>query len=432
MSRRALGLGEAGPVVTTPLKKVDGTWRKAASTRSAQSWRARIEFRGNDGVRGDVSVRRATREQAEADASAKVAAKLAGGTSEIVSTTPLTVVAEQWLTHVKRPGSRLSGRSVTLYEQTYLRYIDVPGSTVRGLTVAQANSVPRLRGFLQGVADRHGAGAADTTKVVLSHVLRWALENGSGAIAHNAARNFSTPTPCTPRESKRDRTRALRPEEQEAVLRYADKLACDETLDPRAVRKAQATADLLTFMAGTGTRISEARLVRWEHIDLDGGFVRLHGTKSRASKRRLDLPTYLHERLRTRIETLVAHHEHAAEYPRPLGDETRPQAAARIRAAAERLGESGFVFASPGLFDPEKEWESSNAAKAVRRVLDDAGFEWAVGHTFRRTVATRLGAAGVPVRRIADQLGHSDANATLRVYLAQDFDGDKSDLAALL
>lgn len=432
MSRRALEIGEAGPVVTTPLMKVGNAWRRAPSARSAQSWRARIEFRGNDGVRGDVSVRRATRKQAEADAVAKVAARLSAGTSEIVATTPLTAVAEQWLAHAKRPGSRLSERSVTLYEQTYRRYIDAPGSTVRGLTVAQANSVPRLRGFLQGIADRHGAGAADTTKVVLSHVLRWALENGREAIVHNAARNFSTPTPCVPRESKRDRTRALRLEEQEAVLGYADKLARDETLDPRAVRKAEATADLLAFMAGTGTRISEARLVRWEHIDLDGGFVRLHGTKSRASKRRLDLPASLLERLRARIDTLRAHHQHAAEYPRPLGNETRPEAAARIRDAAELLGKSGFVFASPGLLDPEKAWQSSNAAKAVRRVLDDAGFEWAVGHTFRRTVATRLGAAGVPVRRIADQLGHTDANTTLRVYLAQDFDGDKSDLAALL
>lgn len=92
----------------------------------------------------------------------------------------------------------------------------------------------------------------------------------------------------------------------------------------------------------------------------------------------------------------------------------------------------GFVFASPGTLDAQREWDKSNAADAVRAVLDGAGFEWAVGHTFRRTVATKLGAAGLPVRRIADQLGHSDANTTLRVYLAQDFDGDKSDIAALL
>lgn len=127
-----------------------------------------------------------------------------------------------------------------------------------------------------------------------------------------------------------------------------------------------------------------------------------------------------------------AHYAHGAKYPRPTPDETRPEATAQLNAVRLTIGSSGYVFASPGVLDSEKEWDKSNAADGVRAVLDGAGFAWAVGHTFRRTIATRLGEAGVPVRRIADQLGHSDTNTTLRVYLAQDFDGDKSDLAAHL
>jgi hypothetical protein len=36
-------------------------------------------------------------------------------------------------------------------------------------------------------------------------------------------------------------------------------------------------------------------------------------------------------------------------------------------------------------------------------VLDGAGCSWAVAHTFRRTAATLLPEAGVPIVRIADQ-----------------------------
>ncbi|GAB3261364.1 hypothetical protein GCM10027425_24740 [Alteromonas gracilis] len=434
MTGRRLDLGEAGEVQTVPLTKTAaGNWVTAGQPRSAQSWRARIYYRGHDGLVRDVSARRKTRREAEAAAKDALAARLGAGDIEIKASTRLVAVADQWLAHIKRPGfDGLSARSVELYEQTYRRHIDAKGSTLRGLSISQANSVPRLRGFLQGISDNNGEGVSNTCKVVLSHIVEWALVNGRGAVEFNATRSLRTPKSAVPKVSQRDRTRALTPEEQSQVLTYADKRATGEGLDPRALRKAEAVADLVAFMAGTGTRISEARLVRWDHIDFEGGFVRLHGTKTKSSKRRLDLPGWLVKRLRTRVETMRAHYAHGAKYPRPGQDESRPEASARLIAAGLTVGSSGYVFASPGVLDPEKAWDKSNAADGVRAVLDGAGFTWAVGHTFRRTVATRLGEAGVPVRRIADQLGHSDTNTTLRVYLARDFDGDKSDLAAHL
>jgi integrase len=65
-------------------------------------------------------------------------------------------------------------------------------------------------------------------------------------------------------------------------------------------------------------------------------------------------------------------------------------------------------------------------------VLDGAGMSWAVPHTFRRTVASLLHEAGVPIVRIADQLGHADPAMTARVYLGRDLEGDKSDIAGHL
>ncbi len=76
--------------------------------------------------------------------------------------------------------------------------------------------------------------------------------------------------------------------------------------------------------------------------------------------------------------------------------------------------------------------DATNLAHWVRQVLADAGFPWAIPHTFRRTVATLLHEAGIPLASIADQLGHADPTMTMSVYLGRDLEGDKSDLAAVL
>lgn len=63
-------------------------------------------------------------------------------------------------------------------------------------------------------------------------------------------------------------------------------------------------------------------------------------------------------------------------------------------------------------------------------MLDEAGHSWATSHTFRRTVASLLDAAGMPIALAANQLGHSDAAMTARVYLGRK--GDNSAAAGVL
>lgn len=148
------------------------------------------------------------------------------------------------------------------------------------------------------------------------------------------------------------------------------------------------TADLVAFMAGTGCRIDEARRLRWEHVSLTKATANIPGTKSVAALRQVALPTWLLERLRAR------------------------------RA---EVGRSGLVFFSPHT-EPAGQvaWDRTNSGKAVRAALDYAGASWAVPHTFRRTVATLLHEAGVPLVHIADQLGHADPTMTASVYLGRD------------
>jgi integrase len=403
MGRQALAVGTHGEIdVTRQKRDADGRWKALPTKKgTAERWRARCYYRGNDGVMGELSRVARTRAEAEAALRAALDERLSTGHVEMTAGMRFVDAGHLWLGQIARKDSRLSERTVTDYSRTFGRYVDVKGSKLRGLTLAQANNTQRLRTFLQAVADGHGTGAAKMTRSVLMGVLNLALDNGT--IPSNALRQVRPVEAQTAKPSRRksgtspDHDRALTREQRDALVSYAYSLAdASQPMAPQTLRKRRATADLLAFMAGTGVRIEEARAVRWEQVNLDKGTADVHGTKSKTSRRRLTLPPWLCERLRER--------------------------AALVRS-------EGYLFASPHLLDGSRKWDQSNSAKALAAVLDGAGYGWAVPHTLRRTVATLLHEAGVPLAQIADQLGHADPSMTARTYLGRDPFGDREAVA---
>lgn len=90
------------------------------------------------------------------------------------------------------------------------------------------------------------------------------------------------------------------------------------------------------------------------------------------------------------------------------------------------------MFASPAyLSEPDRVWEQSNCASALRALFDAAGMEWVTPHTLRRSVATILSRGHASVLEVASELGHGDLAQAMK-YIQKDFAGDKSALAALL
>jgi integrase len=338
-----------------------------------------------------------TRREADASLEAAVAAVLRGADAVITRTMPLLEAGESWLKQITRPDSGLSARTIADYSWTWQKYVDSATSSLRGLTLEQANDPQRLRSFLQRVAEAHGSASAKKAKSVLHGVIGYAVDNG--VLSSDATRQVRTVTSTAAKSTVRDHTRAMTRSERDQVIHATLLAAREPGLNPRTRRKRRATADLIAFLAGTGARIDEARRVRWQDINLERGRVYLRGTKSETSDRWLNLPDWLVEQLAT-------------------------------RAADE--GAEGYVFAAPAQRDPECVWDQSNSAGAVRAALDSCGLNWAVPHTFRRTVATLLDQANLPIARIADQLGHSDVSMTARVYLGRDLKGDKRDLARVL
>lgn len=435
MSRARLEIGEHGEIQTSPQRKIDGRWRTVPGneTRLAERWRARAGYRGLDGVLGDLTRVARTRRDAVAALEEALRETLSGsGQADLNARSNFVAACREWLVQVDRQDSGLAASTRGAYRSTVDRYIDSPGSAIRGLSVAQVNTPARIRLFLQGIADDRGTATARTCKTVISSVLDWCLNDG--IVTTNAARQIRPVKAETPRTRTRprDTSRALTRPERDAVLALADQQAADNSLDPRTARKRAAVADLIAFMAGTGARIGEARGLRWEHVQLPEAYVRLHGTKSRSARRRLDLPSWLTERLTMRRAALADSYLASARNAKRTDTKARAEVVAQMHREAELVGEAGYVFPSPSHIDGERPWDQSNSSNAVREVLDAAGLEWATSHSFRRTVATRLGEAGVPLAQIADQLGHADPSMTASVYLGRDFEGDKSALAAHL
>lgn len=396
MARRQLALGEHGEVQLTRQKRTDaGQWVKVE--RGGTRWRARCRYRATDGTYSEVSAFATTKLDAEKHLSERLAERARKGTdSALTPSTPLVEAGRQWVERIGRSDSGLSPRSVADYSATFSRYIAAPGSSLRGLTLREADDPGRITAFLRAVADHHGNGAAKQCRVVLSHIFRAAVRNR--VLTTSPMRDVEPVRSQVPRETDRDTERAFTRSERDRVVAYTLALAEDEGGNPRTARKRWAVADLVAFLAGTGVRISEARALRWTEVDLAAGSVVVQGTKTVRAYRRVNLSPWLAERLRAR---------------------------------AERQGTHGLAFPAPALSDPETPWEQSNSANALAVALRGAGYPWATPHTFRHTLASLLHEQGVPLARIADWLGHRDIAVTAR-YLGRDLGSDKADLAGLL
>lgn len=404
MARPRTALGSWGTVrVVGQVQESPERWQQVPAGAKATRWRARTRVRDLDGRLRDVERYAATRARAEAALKAALSERTAPRNSATLrAEMTFADAGAVWLRQIARAESGLAATTVAQYQAAWARHAE--GSTLASMSLREANRVPAVRTFLEGVADVHGSGSAKTARTVVSLVLGMAVRDGLFDV--NAAQQVRTPKASgpvaippkastrtvalaaagvDPSEATRDTRRALTPAERKHLLALA---ATDEAAKHGDV------ADLARFMAGTGVRISEALGQAWADADLKVGTVYVRGTKTDASRRTLWLPPWLVEVLRTRRQAM----------PRAV-----------------------LVFPSPktgGVRDRR------NAARHLRALLDTAGLPWATPHSLRRTVASMIDEAGLPIALAANQLGHADAAMTARGYLGRK--GDNKRAAAVL
>ncbi|MEY8655206.1 tyrosine-type recombinase/integrase [Brachybacterium paraconglomeratum] len=157
-------------------------------------------------------------------------------------------------------------------------------------------------------------------------------------------------------------------------------------------------------MFTTGLRIGEVLALQWQDVDLKGSTLAVDATVVRTPGEGLHLQPW------TKTDTgmrTVPMSPDLAEKLRSVKAKDRERA--RLEESWNPLG---LVFPS----ERGTIRDTSNVHNRFRPAFDAVGLQWATPHTFRRTYATTLLKAGVPVLTVAALLGHTDPSLTLKVY----------------
>lgn len=359
-----------------------GTWGRIARTEvESGRWVARARYRDHDGRTRQAECWGKSGAAAERALITALTARAAPAAEDITPETRMTVLADAWLAEVER--SDRASNTVVRYRDIANRHV-VPG--VGGLRIREA-TVGTLDRFVRAVNDRTGAATARGVRVVLAGMLGLAARND--ACPRNVVRDTTAVTTAR-KEVKVLTDREVR------TLRAA--LAADQL----AVRAD--LVDLVDLLLGTGLRIGEALAVRWADVDLGAAVptVVVNGTvirdparglivqphpKSASGRRRLMLPGFVVAMLMRRQLAMVESNPLDLVFPSSVGTLREPQ----------------------------------NVHRQWRAARDRAGLPWVTPHTFRKGVATVIGAGDL--RAAADQLGHSGTAVTERHYIARTHDG---------
>ncbi|MFE7200704.1 tyrosine recombinase XerC [Pseudonocardia alni] len=344
-------------------------------------YRARTSYRDHDGVVRDVE--RTGPSRSGAENALRLALRDRGRVSqggEVTRDSTVRELGELWLAEMDR-AVRLGKRSPTTAEAYRYRWDRHVRDGVGMLRVREL-TVSRLDRLVVEVHDRYGAGAAKTTRTVLSGLVGLAVRHD--ALDRNLVRDVGRI------ENTTSSARSL------TVVQAVD-LRGKISANPKA--REWDLVDFTDFMLSTGLRIGEAAAITWPSLDLDAATVEVRGTVVRIKGQGLTIKP--RPKSKSGFRTL--------ELP------GWAVAMLRRRRAASVPNEWAVVFTAPhgGLRDP------SNTQSDLRKIFDAAGYEWVTSHVYRKTVATLMDEAGLTARQAADQLGHAKISMTQDNYFGR-------------
>jgi integrase len=159
----------------------------------------------------------------------------------------------------------------------------------------------------------------------------------------------------------------------------------------------------LALIASTGLRKGEALALRWEHVDLDAGRIRVTATLGRIGKRlvvsepksaraRREIP------LAPAVVTLMRKH--------------RAQQNGEKLRMGDKWTDTGLVFTT-GLGTPV---DPRSFLRVMQEAAATAGIAGVGVHTLRHSVAVGWLESGTHIKEVADLLGHSSIAVTGDVY----------------
>ena len=364
------------PASTNGSKRARGTGSVRSRRRGV--WQVRWETgHGTDRVYHAETVK-GTKTEAEALLRERLAEKERARAAGTLTTDPKLTVGEwllRWLDDVAVHNVR--PRTLNAYTGIVRRELIPALGHIR----LNQLGVAEVQAFINARRDRQKARWIQHQRAVLRSALSEAEHQG--LVGRNVARLVKTPAP------DREEVRPLSSDQARAFL-------------------AQVSGDrleaLYALTMALGLRRSEVLGLRWEDVDLEDGTLTVrHGlqryngayhlddVKTRRSRRTLVLPAPL-------VEALQAHQDR--------------QAFERGRADSWLGDDWNLIFCRKDGYP----LEGAVVTRAFQKHLKAAGLPHLRFHDLRHGAATYLLGAGVPMRVVMDQLGHSQMSTTSDLY----------------
>jgi integrase len=303
----------------------------------------------------------------EAEAGRKVGTT---GTFEQLST--------RWLTLVEND---LSPTTLRTYKNLLSKRI-LPALGDRLVSSIQTMDLDDL---YKGLTRRVGLSSATVRQI--HAIIRRAFRQAVlwGWVANNPAAN-ATP----PRHRKAD----LSPPNVEQV---------GELLRAAGVREPE-FAHFVHVAATTGARRGELCALRWSNLDTKLKTLTIERAIIEMPGGRLEKDTKTHSNRRIALgpdtlEVLKAQRQIAQE---------------RALIIGEKVSDDAFIFSRDP--DGSSPWTPDSVTKRFAVIREELGYDNMRLHDLRHFAATRLMAAGVPVRTVSGRLGHANPSTTLSVY----------------
>lgn len=317
------------------------------------------------------------------DALARLVAEVSGGGHAAKDATVRDLL-DQWYALAAKDLSPTTARGYAWIIKTYL----VPFIGAVPLARLRVDQLDRLYQQLRDRGGSEGRALSVATVRQVHAILRRALQQGVrwGWIATNPAALASPP---------RGRRAELKPPDPTDVIRLID----------AASEHDSELGCFLLLAATTGARRGELCALRRGDLDLEAGVLTITRSVVEAAKGELvekDTKTHGSRRIALDPHTVALLEEHEARCD------------ARAQACAVERPKTAFVFS--GAVDGSRPWVPNDITKRFIRVRNRVGLKDVRLHDLRHFAATRLLAAGVPVRTVSGRLGHANAATTLGVY----------------
>ncbi len=294
----------------------------------------------------------------------------------------------------------LSPTTVKGYDWIIKTYI-LPTLDLVPLGKLRTAQLDRLYVKLREQGGRDGSALSAATVRQVHAILRRALQQGVrwGWISSNPAALASPP---------RVRRTEIEPPDPRGVVKLIE-AATTENPD---------FGCFLQLAATTGARRGELCGLHWDAIDLKGGSIVISRSVVEAAH-----GVIVEKETKTRSVRRVA----IDPATREVLSEHRKRSDYRAKRIGRSLSPAAYVFSrDPGGTRP---WVPNDVTKDFIRLRSKVGLDGVRLHDLRHFSATRLLAAGVPIRTVSGRLGHANPSTTLGIYahFIEESDRDAAD-----